>query len=106
LTEKIETTTKAIKEIPTLKAITLPQQVFPAIETAPDQQVYPAPLLVTELAREAPRAISRDTSQPAAKHGKIATAYFKRLTTKTKDADTTFGINDRGEKFYIADTKI
>jgi hypothetical protein len=38
--------------------------------------------------------------------GKIATAYFKRFTTKTKDADTTFGIHDSGGKFYIGDTEV
>jgi hypothetical protein len=38
--------------------------------------------------------------------GEIATAYFKRFTTKTKDADTTYGIYDKGGKFYIGDTEI
>jgi hypothetical protein len=38
--------------------------------------------------------------------GEIATAYFKLFTTKTKDADTTYGIYDKGGKFYIGDTEV
>jgi hypothetical protein len=38
--------------------------------------------------------------------GEIATAYFKLFTTKTKDADTTYGIYDKGGRFYIGDTEV
>jgi hypothetical protein len=36
----------------------------------------------------------------------IATAYFMRFTSQSKDADTTYGIHDRDGKFYIEDTEI
>jgi hypothetical protein len=38
--------------------------------------------------------------------GEIAREYFKRFITKTKDADTTYGIHDRCGKFYTGDTEI
>jgi hypothetical protein len=73
-----------------LKVITLPQQVCSAIEEQPPHAALsppPAAQAVTEL-------------------GDIATAHFKRFTTKTKDADTTFGTHDRGGEFYIGDKEI
>jgi hypothetical protein len=31
---------------------------------------------------------------------------LKRFSTKSKDADTTYGIHDRGGKLFIGDTEI
>jgi hypothetical protein len=50
-------------------------------------------------AATAARRNAREASQAVTELGEIATAYFKRFTTKTKDADTTFGIHDRCGKF-------
>jgi hypothetical protein len=54
-----------------------------------------------------PQASSQVPSQQdTTELGEIATAYFKLFTTKTKDADATYGIYDKGERFYIANTEV
>jgi hypothetical protein len=55
-----------------------------------------------------PQASSETTTgqQLTTDLGEIATAYFKLFTTKTKDADTTYGIYDKGGKFYIGGTEV
>jgi hypothetical protein len=55
-----------------------------------------------------PQASSETTTgqQLTTELGEIATAYVKLFTTKTKDADTTYGIYDKGGRFYIGDTEI
>jgi hypothetical protein len=59
------------------------------------------------LAQAPPLASEPTPSQQATTElGEIATAYFKRFTTKTKDADTTYAIHDKGGKFHIEDTEI
>jgi hypothetical protein len=72
LTEKIETTTKAIKEMPQ-------QPVYPAIQAAPplaQASIASAPLITpagSELA-------SQQAAVSTTELGEIATAYFKRFT--------------------------
>jgi hypothetical protein len=107
LTEKIETTTQAIKAIP---------PVLPAIQAAPSLATLAPPPLAPALAQAPPLTqasiatlLASDVQKATTSTtelGEIATAYFKRYTTKTKDADTTYGIHDRGRKFYIGDTEI
>jgi hypothetical protein len=104
LTEKIETTIQAIKALPQ-------QPALPAIQAAPPLAALAPPLvqapplakasIATPLASDVLQATTSTTEL-----GEIATAYFKRFTTKTKDADTTYGIHDRGGKFYIGDLEI
>jgi hypothetical protein len=106
LTEKIETTTQAIKALP---------PVLPAIQAAPPLAALAPPPLAPALAQAPPLAQAHRNpacerpagySKLTTELGEIATAYFKRFTTKTKDADTTYGIYDKGGKFYIGDTEI
>jgi hypothetical protein len=102
LTEKIETTTQAIKALPVLPAppplaAIAPPPLAPALAQAP-------PLAQASIAPAPDQTAA--SSQLTTDLGEIATAYFKRFTTKTKDADTTYGIHDRGGKFYIGDTEI
>jgi hypothetical protein len=94
LTEKIETTTQAIKALP------------PALPAAPAlPAIAPPPPLAQAL--PLPQASSEVPSQQLTTDlGEIATAYFKLFTTKTKNADTTYGIYDKGGKFYIGDTEV
>jgi hypothetical protein len=101
LTEKIETTTQAIKALPQ-------QPVLPAIQAAPPLAAFTPPPLAPALTQAsiASAAPDQQASASTTELGEIATAYFKRFTTKTKDADTTYGIHDRGGKFYIGDTEI
>jgi hypothetical protein len=100
LTEKIETTTQAVTALPQ-------QPVLPAIQAAPPLVALAppplAPALAPPLASDAP---DQQAAASTTELGKIATAYFKRFTTNTKDANTTYGIHDRGGKFYIGDTEI
>jgi hypothetical protein len=96
LTEKIETTTKAIKEMPTL-----PQQpVYPAIQAAPPLAALAPPLVTEHCTEPQPDQQAAASSQLTTELGEIATAYFKRFTSKSKDADTTYGIHDKGEVLY------
>jgi hypothetical protein len=104
LTEKIETTTQAIKALPPAGSScntgsTTASRVSPAAlaQAPPLAQAS----IATPLASDVQQAAASTTEL-----GEIATAYFKRFTTKTKDADTTYGIHDRGGKFYIGDTEI
>jgi hypothetical protein len=100
LTKKIETTTQAIKALPPAP---------PAIQAAP-----PLAALAPSLAQAPPLAqasiaipLASDVQQATTSTtelGEIATAYFKRFTTKTTDAYTTYGIHERGGKFCIGDT--
>lgn len=53
----------------------------------------PALINLPALASAAPEA-----SQSMSELGEIATSYFKRFPTKTKDAVTIFGIHYRGGK--------
>jgi hypothetical protein len=90
---------------------TLPQQpVYPAIQAAPLAPLAAlAPPFVTNesaseaRAREAPLATS---SKLTTELGEIGTAYFKRFTSRNKDADTTYGLYDKSGKFYIGDAEI
>jgi hypothetical protein len=102
LTEKIETTTQAIKALPVLPApprlaALAPPPLAPALAQAP-------PLAQASIAPAPDQTAA--SSQLTTELGEISTAYFKRFTTKTKDTDTTYGIYDRGGKFYIGDTEI
>jgi hypothetical protein len=92
LTEKIETTTQAIKALPQ-------QPVLRAIQAAPPlAALAPPPLapavaqasIATPLASDVQQATTSTTEL-----GEITTAYLKRFTTKTKDADTTYGIHKK-----------
>lgn len=52
---------------------------------------------------------SQPTTAPgsiATELGKIATAYFKKFTTRTTDVDTIFGIHDRRGRFYTGSTDV
>jgi hypothetical protein len=81
LTEKIETSTKVLKEI-----LTLPQQpVYLAIQAAPPLAALAPPLVI----ETAPDQQAATSSQLTTELGEMATAYFKRFASKTKDADTT-----------------
>jgi hypothetical protein len=99
LTEKIEITTQANKTLPALPAAP------PLAAIAPPPLAEAPPLAQASIAT--PHA-----SQPApgqqliSSLGEIATAYFKLFTTKSKDADTTYGIYDKGGRFYIGDTEV
>jgi hypothetical protein len=90
LTEKIETTTQAIKTLPTLPA------------APPLPAIAPPPLAQASTLASDPSTSSQLTTEL----GKIATEYFKRFTTKTKDADKTYGIYDKGGRFYKKDTEV
>jgi hypothetical protein len=101
LTEMIETTTQAIKTL----------LILPAIQAAPPlPAVAPPTPAGSELASHAQAPPSAPPSPPGqqvtTKLGKTSTEYFKLFTTKTKDADTTYGLYDKGSKFYVGDTKI
>jgi hypothetical protein len=100
LTEKIETTTQAIKTLPASPpSCGVPP--LPAIASPP-------PLAQALPLVQASRADLPGITPPAttSELGEIATAYFKLFTTKTKDADTTYGIYDKGGRFYIGDTEV
>jgi hypothetical protein len=107
LTEKIETTTQAIKALP---------PVLPTIQAAPPLAALAPPPLAPALAQAPPLAQASiasaldqqvaTSSQVTTKLGRIVTEYFKLFTIKTKDADITYGIHDKGGKFYIGDTEI
>jgi hypothetical protein len=90
----------------------MPQQpVYPAIQAAPPLAALAPPLaqasIVADPVRiEAPDQQAAASSQLTTELGDIATAYFRRFTSRNKDADTTYGIHDRGGKFYIGDTEI
>jgi hypothetical protein len=104
LTEKIEKTTEAINQMPQ-------QPVYPAIQAAPPLAALAPPLAqataaLTSSLETAPDQQADVNTVSTTELGEIAAAYFKRFTTKTKDADTTYGIHDRGGKFYIGDTEI
>jgi hypothetical protein len=98
LTEKIETTSQAIKEL-------LQQPVLPAIQAVPPLAALAPPPLAPALAPPLANDVQQATTSTT-ELGEIATAYFKRFTTKTKDADMTYGIHDRVGKFYIGDTEM
>jgi hypothetical protein len=99
LTEKIETTTQAIKALP--PALPAAQQLA-AIAPPPPAQ---APPLAQAIAL--PSASETTTGQQLTTDlGEIATAYFKLFTTTTKNADTTYVKYDKGGKFYIGDTEV
>jgi hypothetical protein len=83
-------------------------QVLPAIQAAPPLAAI-APLPPAQALPLAQASIDQQaatSSQITTKLGKIATAYFKRFTTKSKDANTTYGTHDKGGKFYIGDTEV
>jgi hypothetical protein len=93
LTEKIETTTQAIKALP------------PALPASPQLAAIAPPPTAQALPLAQPSS-EPPSQQDTTELGEIATAYFKLFTTKTKDADTTYGIYDKGGKFYIGDTEV
>lgn len=106
MTEKIEITTKAIQALPTkldptLKTIMVPQ--LPSSRpVAPLDFVSPTrSALVSELARKALKA-----GRAMTELGVITVAYFKTFTTHTSDVVTTFGIDERGGRFFIGDTEV
>jgi hypothetical protein len=94
LTEKIETTTQAIKTLP----------VLPAIQAAPQLAALPPPSAQAPPLAQA--LVPPPGQQVTTKLGEIATDSFMLFTTKTKDVDTTYGIYDKAGKFYIGDTEI
>jgi hypothetical protein len=101
----VQTTTQAIKMLPVLSAI---QAAPPLPALAPPPLAQAQPLIQASIARDAPygRMTTATNRQLTTELGEIATEYFKRFTTKTKDADTTYGIYNKGSKFYVGDTKI
>lgn len=51
-------------------------------------------------------AIEASPQLPPMELGEIATAYLKRFPEQTNTTDMTFGIHDRGGKFYIGNTEV
>jgi hypothetical protein len=108
LTEKIETTTQAIKALPPALSAAPP---LPAIAPPPLAQAIALPSAseppLMGFTTPASSALPTVPSQhDATELGEIATVYFKLFTTKTKNADTTYGIYDKGGRFYVGDTEV
>jgi hypothetical protein len=85
------------------------QPLYPAIQAAPPlaalSTAAACPCVGPPLAQACIDQQAAASSQLTTELDEIATAYFKRFTTKIKDADTTNGMHDRSGKFYIGTQK-
>jgi hypothetical protein len=103
LTEKVELSAKVLE--PSIKDIASTVKALPSTLTESINAVTPA---VRPLAPQCPsiEAIETAPQQPPIELGEIATAYLKRFAEQANTIDKTFGIHDRGGKFYVGNTEV
>ena len=89
LTEKVEPVLSTMKALPTTLTESMKAITFPTV-----QAIEGLPLT------------SPPSSPPPMELGEIATEYLRKFTEQANTTDKTFGIHDRGGKFYIGNVEI